>query len=199
MRRPARTAAILLVVASGLAAAVWCGLRETPRDLDLLAALPRQPFRYRVTTADGVVEGRRDVVRGLSDDRIAAGGNAVREARTVGGSTWVREAGGPWERVWGPVAHALLEGADPAAAPAVDGFDVGWVGLSTVLRRLGTVAVTEVGAEEVDGVATTRWRAGTVDVWLDGQGRLRRLEDGRGAVVEVGDIGVALEVEPPGP
>lgn len=125
-----------------------------------------------------------------------------------------------WTRVWNEDEEAGSWIETPV--PAADDDDVFGNVLqdpSVILERLRDEArsFTEAGPDEVRGDATTRWRAEvdreavdsgeglwtdedgdvvSVDVWIDDQDRLRRIEAG-GLTLELWDFGVDVDVEVP--
>lgn len=137
---------------------------------------------------------------------------ALSEERTVDGRSYVRgwaegDEPGPWLAIPGGAS-----GVGPAGIVTA-------VGPTEFLDRLREVAttVTEVGPDEVRGDAATRYRATvdpeefdddaplwvpegvgemTIDVWVDGDDRLRRAESDT-FTVELWDFGTPVEVVAP--
>jgi hypothetical protein len=181
--------------------------------------------RYRYTAAqeeyDGggevVVEGERDVERGLSHEirvttfSTTAGADEVdeyptryestRETVTRDGTLWVRArpAGrppGPWSLVW-----------DEVDGPGGDAFDPDGRGMASVVRSAGTVErfayvateATTAGelARRFRGTGTDEAVGLTIDVWLDVEGRLHRITTSAGEELDLVDHG--LDVTAPEP
>ena len=166
-------------------------------------APPIAPFRTARVRIEGTIsaqgqelpiqgEGDIDAARGASRLTLGLLG-ATFETITVDGRLYSRTAGGRWQYTEG--AGAQGGGFNPARLAPYD---------PDTIRAAGRNWV-RVGSEEVDGVATTHWRAdadvptllgtgvsgpgagfgvttATMDLWLgDADGRLRRLRvDGRG-------------------
>jgi hypothetical protein len=139
------------------------------------------------------------------------------EGRRVGGEDFQRswaagEEPGPWSRLPAPDAADEEDGDDGLLGGGFPGDPAALLGRVRDAAR----SFTEVGTEEVRGDAVTRYRAEvdredvdgglglwpgedqsvSIDVWVDGEDRLRRLAAG-GLTLELWDFGVPVEVAVP--
>ena len=215
MRGLVLLAAVLVVAGCGGLSAnqVLSGAQARTADFDTL--------RFSV---DGSAGGQRFAAQGAVDNRtrraqltVDLGSHGSTELLLDGSVLYVRLDG---LRHAPPLATPWLS-ADLETVGAMLGDRLGelteWAaeGPSRVLEQLRAVGeVEELGSERIRGVETTRYRALVrppgapddravpVDVWIDGDGLVRRLQaaDGTETVtVELYDFEAEVAIEPPAP